>query len=144
MARSVALLLALALHLDVLSTSPRRADAAPLPFPKTGKPRPLTRDGFVGTWTVRWGTVPATFILSANGDYVCVWPGARYIGSWGVDRDGRLWITESNRPDAPGSWQSYAIRLAPDLFAAHRAPSSLRGPVEVGASGVSVKFQRQR
>jgi hypothetical protein len=142
MARSLALMLVLGLPLDVAITSWQRADAAPVPFPKTSKPRSLTRDGFVGTWSVHWGTVPATFILSPNGDYVCIWPGAKYVGSWGMDRDGRLWITESNRPESPSSWQSYAIRLTPDLFSA-RSPYSLRGPVEIGATGISVRLLRQ-
>jgi hypothetical protein len=133
MARSLALVLGLTLALP--------AAAAPVPFTKTSKPRTLSRDGMVGTWTVHWGTVPATFILSANGDYVCIWPGARYVGSWGVDRDGRFWITESCRPEAPNSWQSYAIRLTPDLIAASGA---LIGPVEIGATGVSVRLRKKR
>src|SRR5689334_19036038 len=109
-ARSLALSLALALALESVGVFTAEATAAPMPFPKSSKPRPLTRNGLVGTWSVHWGTVSATFILSANGDYTCLWPGTRYVGSWGLDRDGRLWITESNQPTSPSSWQSYAIR----------------------------------
>src|SRR5205823_4831182 len=76
-------LLALVLHGCLL--------AAPAPDlvrrPKSaGK---LTRASLVGTWTVQWGPVSATFILAPNGDYTCFWPGAKYVGSWGVGRDGR-------------------------------------------------------
>jgi hypothetical protein len=127
MARSLALVLALAMPLSLA--------AAPAPFPKHSRPRSLTREGLVGTWTVYWGTVPATFTLSANGEYVCIWPGARYIGTWGMDREGRLWITESCRPELPCSWQSYAIQLTPETFA---------GPVVVGADGVSVRMEKKR
>jgi hypothetical protein len=133
MARSLVVLLALAVPVA----------AAPMPFPKSAKPRVLNREGLIGTWSVHWGTVPATFTLSANGDYECVWPGAKYVGSWGLDRDGRLWITESCRPELSSSWQSYAIRLSPEAFAAFRATGTFTGPVEVGATGISVRLQRK-
>jgi hypothetical protein len=118
--------------------------AAPAPFHKGGKPRLLSRDGLVGTWTVHWGSVTTTFTLSANGDYVGLWSGTRYVGSWGLDRDGRLWITESCRPELPSSWQSYAIRLSAGVFLAPRTPQELAGPVEVGATGVSVRLLKLR
>jgi hypothetical protein len=133
MARALVLLLALALPVV----------AAPAPFPRVAPPRPLNREGLVGTWTVRWGTVAAVFVLSANGDYVCIWPGARYVGSWGLDRDGRLWITESCRPETSTSWQSYAIRITPETFATSRSTGIFSGPVEVGATGVSVRFEKK-
>lgn len=125
--------------------------AAPVPFARTSRVRTISRDSLVGTWKVHWGTVPATVTLKANGGYECLWPGARYVGSWGVDRDGRFWITESCRPESHDSWQSYAIRLTPDLTTTpSRHPDrqddsgSFTGPVVVGATGVSIRMWRGR
>jgi hypothetical protein len=131
-------LLALVLH-GCLSAAPA-PDLVRRPKP-AGK---LTRTSLVGTWTVQWGTVSSTFILSPSGDYACFWPGGKYVGSWGVGRDGRLWITESCRPDSASSWQSYAIRLTPEPFTSHRCPTAFTGPVEVGATGVVVRLVKQR
>jgi hypothetical protein len=109
--------------------------AAPAPFPRTVKPRPITRQLLIGTWVMHWGDVRAVVVLSSTGEYTCMWPGATYIGTWGLDRDGRFWITESCRPTDASSWQSYAIRLA---------PGTLAGPTEIGASSVSVRFVPKR
>jgi hypothetical protein len=127
MVRALALLLALSLSAPLV--------AAPAPMPRATKTRPLTRARLVGTWVMHWGNVRSIVTLSATGDYVCEWPGARYTGTWGLDRDGRLWITESCRPQETSSWLSYAIRLAPD---------TLSGPIEVGGSGVIVRLEKKR
>src|SRR5262249_62434207 len=98
-------------------------------------PRPLDRERLVGNWVMHWGQYRSTVTLSATGTYTSQWPGANYVGTWGLDRDGRLWITESSRPGEPSSWQSYAVRLA---------PNTLAGPVEVGATGVVVRLERTK
>ncbi len=125
MIRSLVLVLTLALPLA----------AATAPFPKPARPRILTREGLVGTWSVQWGTVPATVTLSATGEYACQWPGSTYVGTWGVDRDGRLCITESCQVAQPNAWQSYAIRLN---------AGSLAGPIEGSPEGIVVRFQKKQ
>jgi hypothetical protein len=125
MIRPLVLLLALGLPLA----------AAPAPMHPPRKARPLCRARLVGTWEMHWGHFRGTITLSATGDYDCQWPGAHYVGTWGLDRDGRFWITESSRPEVASSWQSYAIRLAPDTLA---------GPIEVGANGVVVQLRKKK
>jgi hypothetical protein len=109
--------------------------AAPAPFFTQRKPRPLSRSCLIGTWDANWGGVRCRITLSASGDYSCEWCGTRYIGSWRLDPDGRVWISESCRPDEQYSWQAYAIRLLPDTLA---------GPIESGAKGVFVRLERAR
>jgi hypothetical protein len=122
-----ALALLLALELPVA--------AAPAPMHPPRKARPLCRARLAGTWVMHWGNFRSTLTLSASGDYHCQWPGAQYVGTWGLDRDGRLWITESPRPEVASSWQTYAIRLAPDTLA---------GPIVVGATGVVVRLEKKK
>ena len=115
--------------------------SAPAPFPRA--PRPLRHSGLVGTWEVQWSGVKATFILSADGRYRCLWdesgpdrtPACEYVGTWSTDRYGRLWISESNCPQSAASWHHYCIRLD---------PVAMSGPVEVGATGVTVSMRRKR
>src|SRR5262249_37557553 len=105
--------------------------AAPAPF--RGKSRPLTRAALIGTWEANWGGVRCLITLESNGEYRCKWCGTHYVGAWGLDRDGRVWITESCQPGEAHAWRSYAVRLAPDAFA---------GQIEVGATGVTVRLER--
>jgi hypothetical protein len=133
MFRALALLFVLALSVT----------AAPAPFPRTAKPLPLTRETLVGTWVMHWGDVRAVVVLSSGGDYTCVWPGATYVGTWGLDREGRFWITESCRPGDACSWQSYAICLSPCPYARRHLPGSLAGPTRVGSSSISVRFVKK-
>ncbi len=109
------------------------ASAAPAPFPNQRKPRTVNRAALVGTWDANWGGVRCRITLTASGDYSCQWCGTRYVGSWSLDREGRIVITESCQPGDAASWQVYAIRLV---------PGSLSGPVESGANGVFVKLER--
>ncbi len=125
MLRALAMLLALGLPLA----------AAPAPMHAPRKPRPLCRARLVGDWVMHWGHVRCTITLSPRGDYECQWPGANYVGSWGLDRSGRFWITESCRPEVASSWQSYAITLS---------PVTLSGPIEVGANGVVVRLEKKK
>lgn len=108
--------------------------SAPMPFPRQTRAPTLTRTRLVGTWNVRWGTVSCQMTFRNSGTYTCFWPGAHYVGSWGV-RNGSLWLTESSRPQDASSWQSYAVRLR---------PATMCGPVEVGATGVVVTLQRRK
>jgi hypothetical protein len=107
--------------------------AAPRPFRRAAKPRVLTHSRLVGSWQATWAGVRCVITLAANGDYRCDWRGLRYVGTWKLDRQGRVWITESPRPAEARSWQSYAVRLAPDQLA---------GPFEVGADGVILHLER--
>ena len=95
--------------------------ARPVPGPSikpSSKPRvvrPLVKADFVGTWTMHWGDVKARTVLDGKGGYRCDWPGALYTGTWGLDARGRLWLTESCRPEVASSWQSYEIILTRGL-----------------------------
>ena len=60
-----------------------------------------------------WGTHRCTITLTANGDYTCQWFSQTYVGSWRLDHAGQFWITESNSPDNPHAWRSYAVALDP-------------------------------
>jgi hypothetical protein len=108
--------------------------AAPAPFEQPRKRSPLARNDLVGSWEALWGGVRCRITLAESGDYVCNWCGTRYVGTWGMDRDGRIWITESCRPGESLTWQQYAVRLA--------GRGDLRGPIEVGANGVVIQLER--
>jgi hypothetical protein len=120
-----------------------RCSGAPRPFARHSRSRQLCRADLVGTWHVSWtcrtrpswGTVVCTFTLLSDGSYRCAWPGATYVGSWGLDRQGRFWITESCHPETADSWSSYAICLD---------PRTLCGHVGVGAAEVSIRLRKVR
>jgi hypothetical protein len=130
MFRSVPLAFALSL---LAAPSPDSALAAPAPFPRQHKPATLNRATLVGAWDANWGGVRCKITLANSGDYVCDWCGTRYVGSWALDRDGRVMITESCQPGEARSWQVYAIRLGRE---------SLSGPIESGTRGVFVRLER--
>ncbi len=118
----------------VLWAGCERLSAAPRPFPRRAQARWLSRARLCGTWTMRWGNVPCPVTLSPSGDYVCVYGGTHYVGTWGIDSKNQVWLTESCNVNNPRGWRSYAIRLS---------PTTLSGPVVHGAPGVSVQLRRK-
>jgi hypothetical protein len=116
--------------------------AAPMPAAKP-LPRILEVSRLAGTWECRWGNIACTMRLdqpergSTSGTYRCDWPGTVYLGTWGLRSDAgvrRLWITESDRPGVATSWRSFAFRID---------PVTLSGPVEEGATGVTLTLVRR-
>jgi hypothetical protein len=95
----------------------------------------LTRSALVGEWVMCWGEMRATITLSDTGTYTCQWGSLKYVGAWGLDGEGRFWITESSQPQEVRSWQSYAVRMT---------PGTLTGKIEVGAAGVPFRLERPR
>jgi len=123
MLRSSLLLLLLALPVS----------AAPAPFPTAAKSRAPARSTLVGTWEAKWGGVRCLITLAANGEYTCEWGGLRYVGSWSLDRDGRVLITESTRPDEARSWRFHTVRIS---------RGSPGGPLEVGGNDLTIQLER--
>ena len=63
-----------------------------------------------GNWTLHWYGATGAVKLKSDGTYECTWCGLQFVGSWRV-ADGRVWITESFRPEAAGSWHHYSVPL---------------------------------
>ena len=83
---------------------------APAPFAAPRKAYPITAGRLVGVWQCSWGGVACTITLRDGGEYESAWPGGGWVGSWGLDRNGTLWITETCRPEpSPGAWQTFRI-----------------------------------
>lgn len=129
------LLAATALILMVCPGTP--LEAAPAPFPRsvTASKSRLHSSDLVGEWQMRWSGHEWTVTLSPTGHYTCKGTGLVFVGSWGLDADGRFWITESSRPQDPVSWRSYSARLC------HR---SLSGRIEFGSPGTEIKLIRKK
>ncbi len=89
---------------------------APLPESKV---KCLEEADLAGSWVMGWGGCDWTTRLGPNGIYSAVSEWETYSGTWHV-RDGRLWITESNRPDDFDSYITYEIGI-------NRA--TLKGPI---------------
>ena len=112
--------------------------AAPMPFWRERGPRELRPSDLVGIWDVKWGAIPCTMVFEGDGYYRCWWCGNTvYTGSWKLWQGKRLWIVESNRPDIPGSWHSYAIHLR------READGRFAGPVMEGARGVEFRMLKR-
>jgi hypothetical protein len=139
MPRTSLLLFALAalLTLDILGPPGPHVAAAPMPFPRptASLPVPLTRNALVGDWTMYWGDIRYAVTLLESGQYTCQFGAAKYVGAWGLDWEGRFWITESSRPEEASTWRSYVIRLK---------PGTLTGKIEVGAPGVDFRLEKRR
>ncbi len=139
MSRSFMLLCAhvVLLTLGILGPPFPRAVAAPAPFPRPAAslPVPLTRHALVGDWVMYWGDMRVLVTLTESGRYTCQWGTLKYYGSWGLDWEGRFWITESSQPQEARAWQSYAIRLK---------PGTLTGKIEVGAPGLAFRLEKRR
>jgi hypothetical protein len=123
--------------LALLGSAALPAVAAPMPFPKpvSSLPVPLTPGTLVGNWTMYWGDTRYPITLSESGTYTCQFGAVKYVGSWGLDWEGRFWITESSRPQESGAWQNYAVRLK---------SGTLTGKIEVGAPGVAFRLEKRR
>jgi len=128
---------ALVSTLALLTTTGPPAAAAPAPFPRAvvSLPIPLTRNVLVGDWVMYWGDTRSVITLSESGSYTCRWGALTYVGSWGVDPEGRFWITESSQPQEARSWLSYAVRMK---------PGTLTGKIEVGSPGVAFRLEKVR
>jgi hypothetical protein len=98
-------------------------------------PIPLTRNVLVGDWVMYWGDTRARITLAESGTYTCRWGSLNYVGSWGVDPEGRFWITESSQPQEARSWLSYAVRMK---------PGTLTGKIEIGSPGVAFRLEKPR
>jgi hypothetical protein len=95
----------------------------------------MTRNVLVGHWVMCWGDTRYPVTLSESGTYTCHFGAVKYVGSWGLDWEGRFWITESSRPHETTAWQNYAVRLK---------PGTLTGKIEVGAPGVAFRLEKRR
>jgi hypothetical protein len=110
---------------------------APLPKarPKPPIPQRLTTDYLVGDWLMIWNGTRYPTTLERSGKYTCRFGSITYVGSWGIDREGRFWVTESSRPQEVCSWQSYVVRIK---------PGTLSGVMEVGAPGVGFRLEKRK
>ncbi len=91
--------------------------------PATRKAKPAAVDlkaALVGRWRVTWCNQPGEMTFSADGSYehrhrtdAAKWGGTpnHYTGSWGVRKGNVLWVTESEHPEDPRSWVTYAVEL---------------------------------
>jgi hypothetical protein len=110
------------------------AKGSPIPFAKPPARKPaLSRGLFIGEWEMRWGELRSRVTLKENGSYLCRWGSVAYVGSWGLDSTGRLWITETATPQDFRSWHSYAVRI--DAV-------TMSGKVEAGAAAIAVSLKR--
>lgn len=111
------------------------AIGAPAPMPRHRPVRPIGHDGMVGAWWMAWGGQSGTVTLTADGGYRCRWGGITFVGSWRIDGEGRLVITESTTPHDPRSWRTYAVCLD---------PATMTGEVVSGCPSTTVRMRRLR
>lgn len=96
--------------------------AAPhLPRRRYSSRRPQKAKDLQGKWMAKWAGVNCVVLLRENGSYAEKYctndrgeGGSKYWGTWGLDREGNLWIHEVPANSYTGEFTTYLFKWDPE------------------------------
>lgn len=98
--------------------------SAPAPLVKRKQTRTLTELLSGQVWYVVWGGVYYSTIFDSDGSYTALRSNLRYVGTWSIDDQGRLCISETCHPGVAGTMNNYCVRFDPGTMSGREESSS--------------------